>query len=89
MSGIPLLEQIPEMVKAILAFMSRIDEAKKVIAGLPGPDKIGNTLSVKGGATKQGRFMINIEGDIPKDHVLKILNSIHELNGDIEVVAGK
>ena len=89
MSGIPPFEQIPEMVKAILAFMPTIDEAKKIIAGLPGPDKIGNTLSVKGGATKQGRFMINIEGAMPKDHAIKILNSIHELNGDIEVVAGK
>ena len=89
MSGIPPADKIPETVGGILVFMPNIDNAKKVIACLPGEDEIGNKLTVRAANTKQGRFMLNIEGKIPKDYALKILQTIDNLEGDIRVVAGK
>lgn len=89
MGGIPPENKIPEVVKAILAFMRDSNTAKQVIECLPAVSEIGSQLKISNGATKQGRYMLQIEGDIPREYTLKVLKSIDDLNGDIQIVAGK
>ena len=89
MSNIPPLDEIPEMVKAIVAFMADIEEAKKVVTAIQANNTNKIQINIKGNPTNQGRYALEIEGDIPKDYGVSILQSIADLGGDIQVVAGK
>ena len=82
-------DKIPEIVKTILVFMPDIETAKKVVEEIQAKNKNNIDIIVKGDHTKQGRYMLNMEGDIPKDYALEILEIVDNYSGSIEVVAGK
>jgi hypothetical protein len=79
---------IPQTVRAILAFMPNLDAAQKVVDKLPDPSSLSAPLKVLGGPTKQGRHQIQITGEIPKNLAIPLLQTIDALGGDIQVVAG-
>ena len=88
MHNIPPINVIPQTVSAIVAFMPDLAAAQKVANNLPDASILGAPLKVTGGATKQGRHMIQIEGNIPKNLAIPLLQKINDLGGDIQVVAG-
>ncbi len=87
MSKIPPLDSLSKIVKAIVAFMPNIERAKDVVDTIQNSNK-KTTINIKGKPTKQGRYLLEIEGDIPKDYAYEILKTIEDFKGDIEVVAG-
>jgi hypothetical protein len=72
----------------ILVFLPDIETAKKVVEEMQARNKNKINIIVKGDNTKQGRYILNIEGDIPKDHALAIRQIVDNYNSSIEVVAG-
>jgi hypothetical protein len=88
MQNIPSINTIPQTVRAIVAFMPDLAAAQKVANNLPDASILRAPLKVTGGATKQGRHMIQIEGDIPKNLAIPLLQNIDDLGGDIQVIAG-
>ena len=64
MSGIPSITEIPDLVKTILAFMDDIEVAEKVVAAMQASNKNNIRVDVKGDPTNQGRYALQIEGNM-------------------------
>jgi hypothetical protein len=89
MSKIPPIDSLSDFVGTILAFMPDIEKAKSVVAAIQSSNQNKLKINIKGNPTKQGRYALQIEGSLPKEYALQIMQCIENFEGEIEVVAGK
>ena len=85
--NIPPLDTIKEEVGLILAFMPTVEAWREAATRCGELKRAG--LVITGGPTKQGRQYLRIEGRMPKQTAVRMLQVIDGLGGDIDVVATK